>query len=177
MTLPKFTDEQQEIVVLKLIEMDPPRSIAQWLQNNYDDFKPHDMDQKEYERVIINRCKDYVSNKGRKWYKIIQEGREKFRKELIHWAIGELIRAALFADSYRHRDAMESLDLKDAVKLSDKVWELMDLVYTPIYGARDADYETDYLNPAWLTVGKRRARMEDREPIMSRKHKPQDDCD
>ena len=90
MNLPKFTELQQQVVIRKLIEMDSHRTIAKWLQNTSPEFKPEDMDQQQYELAVIKRCKDYVSNKDRKWYQIIKDGREQFKKELVNWAILEM---------------------------------------------------------------------------------------
>lgn len=133
-SLPKFTELQQKIVIRKLIEMDSHRVIAQYLQHASPEFKPPDMDQEEYEQAVIKRCKDYVSNKNRKWYQIIQEGREKFKEELIRWSIHELMRASFVADSFPHQDAMQSINIKDATEIADMVWELTDRIYTSIYG-------------------------------------------
>ena len=156
MNLPKFTELQQKIVIRKLIQMDSHRVIAQYLQHTFPEFKPKDMDQEEYEQAVIKRCKDYVSNKDRKWYQIIQDSREKFKEEMIHWAIQEMMRAAFVADSFPHQDAIRSIDIKDATELADMVWELMDRIYTPIYGESDCP---GYMDPTKVAVGLRRARI------------------
>ena len=158
MVLPKFTKLQQKIVIRKLIEMDSHRVIAQFLQHAFPKFKPKDMDQEEYEQAVIKRCKDYVSNKNRKWFAIIQDGREKFKEEMIRWAIQELMKASFVADSYQHQDAIESINLKDAMELADMVWELIDRIYTPIYGESDSP---GHMDPTKVGVGLRRARIMD----------------
>ena len=173
-SLPKFTELQQKIVIRKLIEMDSHRVIAQYLQHASPEFKPPDMDQEEYEQAVIKRCKDYVSNKNRKWYQIIQEGREKFKEELIRWSIHELMRASFVADSFPHQDAMQSINIKDATEIADMVWELTDRIYTPIYGERD---NPSWLNPTKVGVGRIRARMMEDEPMVRRGHKWSGDCD
>ena len=158
MNLPKFTESQQKIVIRKLIEMDSHRVIAQYLQHTFPEFKPKDMDQEEYEQAVIKRCKDYVSNKGRKWFAIIQDGRQKFKEEMIGWAIKELMKISFVADSYQHQDAINAIDMKDALDLADSVWQMMDRIYTPIYGQSDCP---GYMDPTKVGVGLRRARMMD----------------
>ena len=165
--LPKFTEEQQELVVRKLIEMDSYRAIAKCLQN-FEDFKPPDMDQEEYEQAVIKRCQEYVSNKSRKWFAIIQDGRQKFKEDLLRWSIKSLMRMSLIGDRYGHRDALNSMELKDAIEIADTVWDLMDRIYTAIYGERDAEFEADYFDPEWLDEGMRRARMHIKEPSPTR---------
>ena len=154
-SLPKFTELQQKIVIRKLIEMDSHRVIAQYLQHASPEFKPPDMDQEEYEQAVIKRCKDYVSNKNRKWYQIIQEGREKFKEEMIRWSIHELMRASFVADSFPHQDAMQSINIKDAMEIADMVCELTDRIYTSIYGERE------YIR-AWHESYKSRGRADTR---------------
>ena len=156
MNLPKFTKLQQKIVIRKLIEMDSPRVIAKYLQNTFPEFVPDGMDQKEYERAVINRCKDYVSNKGRKWFAIIQEGREKFKEEMIRWAIKQVMEMSFVADSYKHRHAFDSYDMKQVKEIADMVWELRDKIYTPIYG--ESEY-IGYMDPQKVAIGLRQARI------------------
>ena len=166
MNLPKFTELQQKIVIRKLIEMDSPRVIAKYLQNTFPEFVPDGMDQKEYEQAVISRCKDYVSNKGRKWFAIIQEGRQKFKGEMIRWVSKELLRIGFVADSYKHRHAFDSCDMKQVKEIADMMWELRDKIYTQIYG--ESEY-IGYMDPQKVGVGLRRARMTDSQLELRRR--------
>ena len=140
--------------------------IAKYLQNTFPEFVPDGMDQKEYEQAVISRCKDYVSNKGRKWFAIIQEGRQKFKGEMIRWVSKELLRIGFVADSYKHRHAFDSCDMKQVKEIVDMMWELRDKIYTQIYG--ESEY-IGYMDPQKVGVGLRQARMTDSQLELRRR--------
>lgn len=75
MSLPRFTEGQQQFVVDNLIAMTPHREIAQAFRNLYPEFAP-EVEDSVYTEAFIKRAADYVSNKDRKWAKLIVEGRE-----------------------------------------------------------------------------------------------------
>lgn len=75
--LPTFTEEQQAFVIENLKQRTPHKRIAKAFQQLYPDFGA-EVDQKTFEKAFTKRTGDYVSNKSRKWAKIIKEGRKLY---------------------------------------------------------------------------------------------------
>ena len=142
MSLPPFTKVQQDIVINCLIACVPHREIARLLQElenedgSFDEEEsiilPEGMSQGEYEEIVIKRCKDYVSNKSRKWYQVIKAGREQRRKWLLQGVLIGLYDTLDLIKSELQFDAM--MDLKEVTTLHDKTWEMRKHLYRSLYG-------------------------------------------
>ena len=137
MNLPKFTEIQQKFVVYNLIRLHPHRLIAREFREQYPDFVPDGMDNQAYEDAFIKRCKDYVSNKNRKWYQIIQRGRENYRNMVLRLVERKLVDIIIFVQQNGH-----FLDAKEAKTLADITREMQKLTDKMIYGEEAEDNVT-----------------------------------
>ena len=145
-----FTPVQQAIVISCLIHCEPHREIARLLQHletpepsevneayqgiieDESIILPEGMSQAEYEERVIKRCKDYVSNKKRKPYQIIQAGREEYSEQIVKWVIAEInymqnLMIQEIVDKYRE------LDIKDALELADKTYEMREAFFALLF--------------------------------------------
>ena len=141
--LPKFTKFQQDMVIIHLIKMIPHREIARHLQNRFSDqqflrewgedpadyegWVPEGMSQQEYEQIVIKRCKDYVSNKDRKPYQVIKDGREKYKKQVLEYvkqtAGGIAVDLSLPLNIYE-----STLTIEQAMKIVDLTWQIRSIM-------------------------------------------------
>ena len=147
MDLPKFSAIQQDLVIFYLSIMTPYRQIARYLQDidpelvntelvqQADDTKvqvakehsivlPEGMTQEQYEKIVIKRCKEYVSNKGRKIYQKIQEGRQWYRDEVLQRDVQTpLLEMAIYIEKNSQK-----IDVKKAVELEKMAEQMCDLI-------------------------------------------------
>jgi len=150
MVLEKFTSLQRSLVILNLAELVPHRDIARHLQKLYRGIKPDGMTQEEYEEIVINRCKDYASNKDRKPYHEIKKGRDKRRDddiEIIKWALQDLY----FLLDRMKREEIEQIQFAEISPLCEKtgqLWsEIYDLFFRKDDGDEDEDLDTESEDP------------------------------
>ena len=142
MDLPKFSSVQQDLVIFYLSIMTPHRNIARYLQyidpdlvNTEDDVKeqvakehsivlPEGMTQEQYEEIVIKRCKEYVSNKRRKMYQKIQEGKQRYRDEVLRRnVLTPLLEMAIYIDKHPQK-----IDVKKAVELEKMAEQMFKLI-------------------------------------------------
>ena len=148
--LPAFTPVQQAIVISCLIHYEPHREIARLLQHletpepsevneayqgiieDESIILPEGMSQSEYEERVIKRCKDYVSNKKRKPYQIIQAGRKEYSEQIVEWATAEInyMQNVLIGEIVRKYG---ELDIKDALELADKTYEMREAFFALLF--------------------------------------------
>ena len=148
--VPAFTPVQQAIVISCLINCEPHREIARLLQHletpepsevneayqgTIEDesiILPEGMSQAEYEEKVIKRCKDYASNKNRKWYEIIKAGREEYSEQIVQWVIAEINYVQnLMIQEIVHK--YRELDIKDALELADKTYETREAFFALLF--------------------------------------------
>ena len=152
--VPAFTPVQQAIVISCLINCEPHREIARLLQHletpepaevneayqgiieDESIVLPEGMPQAEYEEKVIKRCKDYASNKNRKWYEIIKAGREEYSEQIVKWVIAEANYVQnLMIQEIVHKYA--KLDIKDVMELADKVYGMREVAFDILFGEDD----------------------------------------
>ena len=124
MNLPRFTEIQQKFVVYRLMCLHPHRLIAREFRDLYPDFVPDGMDNQAYEDAFIKRCKDYVSNKDRKWYRIIQRGRENYRDMLLRGLERGLVDIIIIV-----QQSGRFFDVKEAKTLVGIMWQMQKVIY------------------------------------------------
>ena len=142
MDLPKFSAVQQDLVIFYLSIMTPHRQIARCLQhidpdlvNTEDDAKvqvatehsivlPEGMTQEQYEKIVIKRCKEYVSNKRRKVYQKIQEGKQWYRDEVLQSnVLTPLLQMAIYINKHPQKiDVKKAIELE---KMAEKMYKLI----------------------------------------------------
>ena len=71
----------------------------------------------------------------------------------LMWDLLSVIHIAIM----KSKEAVESMSIKDAVELANRVWELIDIIYTPIYGVKRGN--VIWHNPETIGIGLLRARM------------------
>ena len=143
MGLPKFTEFQQSIVVINLINCVPHREIAKHLQEMDSNgmgveaaesiVLPEGMSQAEYEEAVIKRVKDYVSNKDRKWYQVIKDGRDRYRKRILLEARDQLSELLRLIDELGYAE-FRSMDIKDTTAFVDMTGEIREIIHRQVFG-------------------------------------------
>lgn len=174
MGLPKFSSVQQDLVIFYLSTMTPHRQIARYLQHidpelvytEEDDAKaqvatehsivlPEGMTQEQYEEIVIKRCKEYVSNKRRKVYQKIQEGKQRYRDEVLQSnVLNPLLQMAIYINKHPQK-----IDVKKAIELEKMAETMYKLIIDNDFNSdeyRDRQYCVDSLRTSlhWLTKGR-----------------------
>ncbi|MXZ44677.1 MAG: hypothetical protein F4Z01_06870 [Gammaproteobacteria bacterium] len=173
MDLPKFSTVQQDLVIFYLSTMTPHRQIAQNLQQidpelvNTEDLAkgqvakehsivlPEGMTQQQYEEIVIKRCKEYVSNKRRKVYQKIQEGKQWYRDEVLRCnVLTPLLEMAIYIDKHPQKiDVKKAIELEKMAETMHKLIIDNDFDSDQYWDRKDrADSLRSYLH--WLTKGR-----------------------